>query len=295
MGVFTEIPPLSNQDTFVVFERKKKAFDFPIHVHKEYELNLIRGAEGATRVIGDSISTIGKLELVLVGGGNLEHGWMNGDLKGDKEFREITLQFSPDLFSKSDGLFSRRQFFHIMSMLDQAKNGISFSEDTAEKVSSLLDGLIGCQDRFRSVLMFLHILNVLAMDPSMKILSSFQPDRISQVYDGENIQKTMDYLHAHFREKIKLEDIAGHLNMSPSTFCRFLKKRTGKNFSDNIIDIRIAIAAKNLIAQPEATVAEIAYRSGFKNLSNFNRQFKSRKGLTPLEFRNYYIKNKIII
>lgn len=295
MGVFTEIPPLSNQDSFVVFERKKKAFDFPIHVHKEFELNLIRGAEGATRVIGDSISTIGDLELVLVGGGNLEHGWMNGDLKGDKEFREITLQFSPDLFSKSDGLFSRRQFFHIMSMLDQAKNGISFSEDTAEKVSSLLDGLIGCQDRFQSVLMFLHILNVLAMDPSLKILSSFQPDRVSQVYDGENIQKTMDYLQAHFKEKIKLEDIADHLNMSPSTFCRFLKKRTGKNFSDNIIDIRIAIAAKNLIAQPEATVAEIAYRSGFKNLSNFNRQFKSRKGLTPLEFRNYYIKNKIII
>lgn len=295
MGVFTEIPPLSNQDTFVVFERNKKAFDFPIHVHKEYELNLIRGAKGATRVIGDNISAIDDIELVLVGGSNLEHGWMNGSLKGDKEFSEITLQFSPEIFSKSDGLFSRRQFTHIMSMLEQAKNGILFSEGTAKKISSLLEELIRCRDRFQSVLMFLNILNTLAMDPSWKILSSFQSGRVSKAYDGENIQKTMDYLQTHFSEKIKLEDVAGQINMSPSTFCRFLKKRTGKNFSDNIIDIRIAIAAKNLISQPEATIAEIAYRSGFTNLSNFNRRFKSRKGLTPTEFRNFYIKNKIII
>ena len=48
-NILTEVPPISKQDSFVVFERRKSNFNFPIHIHSEYELNYIIGARGARR------------------------------------------------------------------------------------------------------------------------------------------------------------------------------------------------------------------------------------------------------
>lgn len=72
-NTLTEVPPISPQDTFVVFERRKRSFNFPIHVHRECELNYITGARGARRIVGDHVSAIGDREMVLITGSNLEH------------------------------------------------------------------------------------------------------------------------------------------------------------------------------------------------------------------------------
>ena len=53
--------------------------------------------------------------------------------------------------------------------------------------------------------------------------------------------------------------------------------------------------ADRLIDEPANTIAEIAFKCGFNNLSNFNRIFKKYKGYTPHDFREYYDKKKIII
>lgn len=42
-NILTEVPPITGQDSFVIFERHKNRFNFPIHIHKEYELNYILG------------------------------------------------------------------------------------------------------------------------------------------------------------------------------------------------------------------------------------------------------------
>ena len=83
--------------------------------------------------------------------------------------------------------------------------------------------------------------------------------------------------------------------MSIPSFTRFIKKSTGLNFVDYVNNVRIGVACRELIDRPEETIACIAYNCGFYNLSNFNRAFKTRKGLTPREFREYYNKQKIII
>ncbi|WP_312330137.1 hypothetical protein [Sphingobacterium sp.] len=42
--VFRETSPLSADDCFVVFDRRKYSFTFPLHIHPEYELNCVEGA-----------------------------------------------------------------------------------------------------------------------------------------------------------------------------------------------------------------------------------------------------------
>ena len=61
--IHREITPLSPEDSFLVFDRVKDDFDFPIHFHPEYELNFISNAKGVRRIVGDSMEDIDDLEL----------------------------------------------------------------------------------------------------------------------------------------------------------------------------------------------------------------------------------------
>ena len=54
-------------------------------------------------------------------------------------------------------------------------------------------------------------------------------------------------------------------------------------------------AASRALVDSSLSIAEIGYDCGFNNLSNFNRIFKKKKGVTPKECRDNYRKNKTII
>jgi len=56
------------------------------------------------------------------------------------------------------------------------------------------------------------------------------------------------------------------------------------SFKTYLINVRIGYACRLLIDATKS-ISEIAYESGFENLSNFNRQFKRIKGQTPSQFQ----------
>ncbi|MBB4034304.1 hypothetical protein GGR21_000189 [Dysgonomonas hofstadii] len=89
-SILREVTPLSKRDCFMIFSRVKQHFTFPIHVHAEYELNFIENGAGSKRVAGDSIEEIGELELTLITGSSLEHGWLDHKCTS-KEIKEITI------------------------------------------------------------------------------------------------------------------------------------------------------------------------------------------------------------
>ena len=66
---YREITRLIPEDSFLMEQRVKDDFEFPIHFHREYELNFIYGGKGARRIAGDYNSEIIDLELVLYYGG----------------------------------------------------------------------------------------------------------------------------------------------------------------------------------------------------------------------------------
>jgi len=88
-----------------------------------------------------------------------------------------------------------------------------------------------------------------------------------------------------------LAEVAEKSGMSEASLTRFLKKRTGKTFIDNLNDIRISQAVCKLIDTHD-TITEICYNCGFNNISNFNRIFKKRKECTPTEYREKYERSR---
>lgn len=95
MNIYQETTPLKPQDIFVVLDSYNNGFDYPIHNHPEFELNLIIGISGS-RIVGDSIERYMDADLVLLGP-YLYHKWDGDD--ESKPYRVITIQFGIGLIS----------------------------------------------------------------------------------------------------------------------------------------------------------------------------------------------------
>ena len=289
--VLNEITPLSEKDCFYIVERHKSEFLFPLHTHEEYELNFIEHGKGVRRIVGDSVEEIGNYELTLVAGGELAHAWEQGRCT-EPDVREITIQFSPQLFTSD--MLARNQFSSIKKMLDRARLGLNFSMGAIMKVYSRLDTLATTPDRFDQFLHFLKILYDLSLDADARTLASSSYAQADQQVESRRIKKVKDYIAVHYADQVRLEEMALLAGMSASAFSRFYKQHTGRNFVDYVIDIRLGNAARMLV-DTETGISEICYSCGFNNLSNFNRTFKARRGYTPRDFRALFTKNRVFV
>ena len=289
--VFTEITRLSDKDCFYIVERHKSEFAYPLHRHKEYELNFIEHGKGVRRIVGDSVEEIGDYELVLLGGEDLEHVWEQGRCKS-KDIREITIQFSEDIFGEE--LLSKNQFASIKSMLRRASHGLSFSLTSIMKIYSTLNSIASEPERFVQFLKTLYILYELSLSDDTRVLASSSFAHPEKASESGRIQKVKEFVNDHYSEQLKLSDLAELVGMNPVSFSRFFHQRTGRTLSEYIVDIRLGYAARKLVDSPK-NISEICYECGFNNLSNFNRIFKARRNCTPREFRAMYKKNKVLV
>lgn len=290
-SILRETTPLSEKDCFMVFSREKCAFDFPIHVHAEYELNFIENAKGASRVVGDSIEDIEELELTLIASSDLEHGWFNHQCQST-QIKEITIQFHPDLLNEQ--ILQKNQFRFIKTMFMKAANGVTFSRDTILQIRDSLYDLAAEKEGFYSVMKLFNILHQLSLSTGMRTLSSRSFHESNQKFDSRRVDKIIRFLMDNYTENITLQDVGDLVGMTEVSASRFLKQRTGRTFIDTLNDIRLGYSSRMLVDTTHS-IAEIALINGFNNLSNFNRIFLKKKGMTPSAFRDKYSDSKFFL
>lgn len=289
--VSREITALNEKtDSILIFDRQKKDFKYPLHFHPEYELNYLYNAEGAERLVGDSVEYIGHQELCLVGP-NLYHAWKVGNSAPDTDKREVTLQFLANLFPEE--LVCKDVYKNIGQMLKRSDNGLLFSAATAEAAEPMLTAVSRAQG-FDVYIEFLKLLEFLATSPDQRVLASNTFQSATTATTDNRIEKVHDFIVAHYKDKITLSDAADILNMSPVSVTRLIKQRTGKSFIDFLNEIRIGFAARQMV-DSDMSISEICFSNGFNNISNFNRTFRKKQGLTPTEFRAKYIGKKKVL
>lgn len=282
-SILREITPLTQSDCFTYFYRAKSEFDFPLHYHDEVELNFIKNARGAKRIIGDHVEDIGDIELALVGPG-MPHGWFGSGFKKN-QIEEITIQFHKDFFDEK--FLQKNQLSFIRNMLMRSLRGILFSTETTLRLEPRIYGL-GKKQGFDSVLELMSIMHDLSISRDFRILSDsgFSDTEVFS-YNSRRIEKVMEFIHTSFNKQISLGEAAKMASMTESAFSRFFKLRTGMTFIDCLTEVRLGHASRMLISTTK-TIAEIAYSCGFNNISNFNRIFRKKKGCTPRELRESY-------
>ena len=263
-------------------------FTFPWHFHPEYELVYVIKSFGK-RFVGDHIDDFSDGDLVLLGS-NLPHFWKNEDVffQGDPQYKvnAIVIHFPADFFKQQ--IENYPEFLKIKELLQRSARGIRFHEPIAKSVGKKLEKLLKSKGLERT-LDFVKILDKLARTKDYKILSSGNYNAELQNLSSSRIDKVLHIINSNYREDLKLETVANHAGMNKTAFCRFFKEKTGKSFSEFLIEMRIGYACKLLI-EDQLSVSQICFESGFNNLSNFNRQFKKQTLFTPVHYKNQFHK-----
>ena len=104
------------------------------------------------------------------------------------------------------------------------------------------------------------------------------------VVDDARLRRALDYIHDHLADDLSLEVMAGHAAMSAHHFARAFKAALGASPLQYVIGARID-QARILLKTTDLTVAEIAWRVGYADISRFGQHFKRRVGATPGAYR----------
>jgi AraC-like DNA-binding protein len=226
------------------------------------------------------MGTIDNLELVLIGP-NIFHGWENFENTGEDEFHEVTIQFQKDIFDPA--LLEKNIMHPIKTLFENSIRGILFSQETIKSVENTILSMSHTQG-FDSFLKLQSLLYDLALSRDQTFLTHMAFARKNDFHSSQRIEIIYRFLKDNYQRRIKIEEVAGLVNMSVISLSRLIKKSTGKSFKEFLIEVRLGSATRQLI-ESNKNITEICYDCGFNNISNFNRIFKKYRNCTPSEFR----------
>jgi len=262
------------------------------HYHPEAELTMIRKGRG-TRLVGDSMERFSDGDLILLGP-NIPHLWRGDDIYFKKihglQMEAIAIHFTLDCFGN--------QFLHlpelktISDLLGKARKGLKITGPTKQIVIEKMERIVKAKGVMRITLL-LEMLYLITASKNYRPLAS---SGFTESYDVTNTDRINDiytYTFNNFKDKISIKKIASVASISQHSFCRYFKKRTLKTYWQFLLEVRIGYACRLLI-ENDMSVAEVCYKSGFNNLSNFNRYFKALIKKTPLEYSREYKKKELV-
>lgn len=264
------------QHSIIAFEIEQQKLDFFWHYHPEYELTLIVHGKG-TRMVGDHHENFESGDLVFIGP-DLPHTWMS-DRHMEGNCKVVVIQFTKELIQRFIGL---EEDAKINGFLSDSKRGLTINSNKNDNVKNLIKALPS-KTGIDKISVFLQILHLLSTLESRTLASSFyQP--LKGAENEKRINTVCQYIQKHSTEPLTIQKAASIIHLTPSAFCKFFKRITGKTFSDYVNDIRIANVCRDLIAT-DKQVSTIAFENGFDTLTYFNRIFLKKKGMKPSNYR----------
>lgn len=138
-----------------------------------------------------------------------------------------------------------------------------------------LDNLHTCQ-----AVINLHDHMVLDFTGKMRILTRSQGL-------SKPVTICIDYIYAHIKERITIEELADYTALSTSYLSRLFKKETGVSVSDYIREKKIE-KAQHLLKFCDYSLIEITNYLSFSSQSHFIQLFKDFTGITPKKYRDLY-------
>lgn len=109
-------------------------------------------------------------------------------------------------------------------------------------------------------------------------------DERKKTYKNHIVSNVQKYIGEHIEEKLTLNDIASVFHISPNYLSLLFKKYNDAGFSEYISQMKIA-RAKELMAEGNLKIYEIADRLGFESAFYFSKVFKKITGYTPRDYQ----------
>lgn len=251
------------------------SFAAPWHFHPEYELTYIKQSSGI-RYVGNHMADFAAGDLVLLGS-NLPHCWKNLQTSSTPA-KSLVIQWPVTLIGQQP------EFDGINQLLRQANRGICFKESpVALEILACMERLLAASP-LDAYLQLVQTLSLLTKEAAPIFLANQ-----SYTYDGSDLTSTrlqhvQAFVNEHYRRKLSLAEVAGHVHLSEQAFSRFFSRAMGRPFFQFLNEYRINRAAR-LLLETKDSITDIGYACGYDSLPFFFRKFKEFKGVTPGRFR----------
>ena len=253
------------------------------HHHPEYELCLITKGRGK-RMVGDNIDRFENNDLVFIGSYtpheclcDPEYFDHRGGFLGEGIVIQFVYDFLGENFLKIPENSSLNKF-----ILESTRGYVFFGRSKKRIISVILEmEKMNDTERFYALL---SIFKIFATTTEYRVLSSPAFSEPFWQDESGSMQKALKHILQNFQKHVAIRDLLKITNMSNTSFYASFKQTYRMTFKDYLLNTRVGYACK-LLTDASQNISGIAYDSGFGNISNFNRQFKRIKGITPSQFQ----------
>jgi AraC-type DNA-binding domain-containing proteins len=241
-----------------------------------------------TRFIGDSIKSFGPNELILTGS-NLPHLWRSDEAYFEKnsplKISGIVIYLQESLLGEH--LMKKEEMLQLNKLFKRSSRGLEFYGDVRQQVISMMKELLELKG-LDSFIHLLKILNLLSATKEYHYISHNEYVDPFKENETDRMSRVYEYALKNYRKKIHQNELADLLCMTSTSFSRYFTTVNNKNFASFISELRIKHACK-LLTETDLSIAIVAEKSGFKTLSNFNKQFKAEMNTKPSAYRQEFL------
>ncbi|WP_295711651.1 AraC family transcriptional regulator [Mucilaginibacter sp.] len=276
-------------DKSVIADQFSLPYFYPyLHRHKETQITWIQQGEG-TLIAGNNMHHFAPGDVFLLGA-NLPHLFKSNPEYFENETEDAISALS--IFFNTEGiltaLFDLPEMRGYKLFIQQHQQGFKIPADDAEYILTNMTSLRDASGADQ-LMQFMKLLKGLSgINQQLQPLSSYGNLPGITENEGIRIGNIYNYIIQNYAEAITLEDVAKAAFMTSESFCRYFKKHTGNTFITFLNEVRINEACKMLTGNKSDSIAAVAYRCGFKSITNFNRVFRSVTQSSPREYLENY-------
>lgn len=285
VGVYLEIPELNEHFLFRSFVNEGDILVYP-HWHKEIEIIYVK--EGNVNIgVNDVPIQLKRNDIYFINGGDVHY------FLASPESERIVIQFDLSFFQDISSLEkTNKEMRNLFSSIVQASS--LWSQEVADQMRELLMTVHEENNERKSGYRYVikakmfEMLAILSREvPQNENWNDQVREEISSTKQMENLErldKIFMYIEAHYQDTITLNDISAYMGFSSFYFTKFFKKNTGTTFIQFLTEYRLN-KAKWILLNEDATVTEVAERTGFSSVKTFHHQFKDLMGISPLKYK----------
>ncbi len=281
-------PAAAGSGTVRLFENGDPDFNLS-HTHSQVELICV--LSGQTRVIiGGRVEQATEGDVFLVGS-EVQHAVLppsgscgivvvHFDVPFLAELAVLLNNFQP---AGASGKKSQRQKINRFPFLNST--GVLWRDQSCGVLPEILK--LRYLSGIDTVIASVRVLSALGHCPQSLIFGPMHPGQpLMKERVEDKIRKVFEYTEQHYRETITLPHIAAVVNFTVTSFCRYFKKWTGKNYYHYLNEVRIRKACLLLMEDYDRNIEEVCYTIGYSSPSTFYKHFRKLLNISPREFQH---------
>ena len=254
--------------------------EFPLHSHDFIELMYVFSGS-ITHNISGELLTLSEGEIIILGRGTKHSVEPSGDTD-----LGVNLIIATETWEEILSGIRKSAYLDTSPFDDMLKHGecvyLKPRCKMTPEVSSVMDSLI------YSALISKAPSYILKQSLILLLCHLIEGSSEGKSND-EKKQRLLDYVRGSY-STATLSEAAKLFGLSEAYLSRWISRAFGASFKELLMEERFA-AACELLSRTDMPIGEIYVNIGYENSSYFHREFKSRYGMTPYEYRKRSFKS----